>query len=428
MVQRRIAGEQAWLTYLTVLLRAKEKTHLRIPATLISGWHCTTPTILYMDDTGYLRKNKDAAAGSISSFLALCQKDHFFPICIARQNTTIVVTDIKAAMALWHKSLASRKPIFLQRYISQPGQYSSLLQIKWKPESLTYVTLTNLVPYSGFVKRRSILMLGKQPSSVEDQFLTRSNQSISSCDLLNKSEIETFVDSVVTLYRRIVPEQLASLIAEFVIDRDGKWYLLRVPEYTVSHSLQNLPTLVNFRVKRSPWLKLDSKDYKHLSIKRISRTILSIKQSLGLTITTGDRERLASYTDFAKKLKQQRSLPQIKPKKVKEERKTITLQEQISQENPEIPPLFEFPTPHEEELNRSMPDLQDIKNFIKQQNNSMYMRIHYQEELSEDRKQRESAQQSVSSVAQEFDRLREQGQAGRAILRTYEDRLYTSFL
>jgi len=75
----------------------------------------------------------------------------------------------------------------------------------------------------------------------------------------------------------------------------------------------------------------------------------------------------------------------------------------------------------------TVPGLEDIKDFIKQQNNSMYMRIHYQEELSEDRKLRESAQESVSVVAEEFDRLRERGQEGRDFLRTHQGSLYSSF-
>jgi hypothetical protein len=292
---------------------------------------------------------------------------------------------------------------------------------------LGFVTLVNVIPYSGFIKRRSIVTLGKLSATLEDRFFTRPDQASSSSSLSNREELEVMLESLVGLYKRIVPDQLSELVAEFAQDRQERWYLLRVPSYEVSRTLQVMPTLGQLRLKRSPWLKLDPREYKHLSIKRISQTILSIKQSLGLTITTGDRRRLASYTDFTKKLKQ-RSLPQLKTKK--EEKKFLPLLDFTPTSSDELPPLFSFPTPHEDELNKSVPTvpgLEDIKDFIKQQNNSMYMRIHYQEELSEDRKLRESAQESVSVVAEEFDRLRERGQEGRDFLRTHQGSLYSSF-
>lgn len=427
MVKTQTTGEQAWHTYLTVLLRAKEKTKLRLPETLFCGWVSSKPTILYTEESGNLRRNKDASSGLILTFLSFCPKEHFFPVCVGRQSSTFAVMDMKAAMAIWHKSLASRKPIFLQRYVGQKGQHSSLVRITWKSESLGFVTLVNVIPYSGFIKRRSIVTLGKLSATLEDRFFTRPDQASSSSSLSNREELEVMVESLVGLYKRIVPDQLSELVAEFAQDRQERWYLLRVPSYEVSRTLQVMPTLGQLRLKRSPWLKLDPREYKHLSIKRISQTILSIKQSLGLTITTGDRRRLASYTDFTKKLKQW-SLPQLKTKK--EEKKFLPLLDFTPTSSDKLPPLFSFPTPHEDELNKSVPTvpgLEDIKDFIKQQNNSMYMRIHYQEELSEDRKLRESAQESVSVVAEEFDRLRERGQEGRDFLRTHQGSLYSSF-
>jgi len=429
MIRTQTKGEQAWLTYLTVLLRAKERTRLRLPETLICGWTTSNPTILFTEESGGLKRTKDISSGLISDFLTFCPKEHFFPVCIGRQASTFAVMDLKAAMAVWHKSLASHKPIFLQRYVAPMGQFSCLVRITWKPDSLSFVTLTNVIPYSGFIKRRSVIALGKLSATLEDRFLTRADQASSGSLLSNREELEAFMDTLVGLYRRVVPEGLSEVVAEFAQDRQERWYLLRVPLYEVSRTLQVLPTLAHLRLKRSPWLKLDPREYQNLSIKRISQTILSIKQSLGLTITSGDRQRLASYTDFTKKLKQ-RSVPVLKTKKSREEKKFLPLLDCTPTSSDELPPLFRFPTPHEDELNKSVPSLpglEDIKDFIKQQNNSMYMRIHYQEELSEDRKLRESVQHSVSEVAEEFDRLKERGQEGRDFLRTHQSALYSSF-
>lgn len=429
MVRTQTKGEQAWLTYLTVILRTKEKTRLRLPETLLCGWTSTKPTFVFTEESGGLKRTKDGSSGLIADFLAFCPKEHFFPVCIGRQASTFAVMDLKTAMAVWHKSLASRKPIFLQRYIAPVGQFSCLVRLTWKQDSLEFITLTNVIPYSGFIKRRSVIALGKLSATLEDRFLTRVDQASSGGLLSNREELEAYMETLVGLYRRVVPDQLSELVAEFTQDRQERWYLLRVPTYEISRALQVLPTLGQQRFKRSPWLKLDPREYKHLSIKRISQTILSIKQSLGLTITTEDRQRLASYTDFTKKLKQ-RSVPVLKTKKSKEEKKFLPLLDCTPTSSDELPPLFRFPTPHEDDLNKSVPSLpglEDIKDFIKQQNNSMYMRIHYQEELSEDRKLRESVQQSVSVVAEEFDRLKERGQEGRDFLRTHQSSVYSSF-
>ena len=423
-IKKQTSGEQAWHAFLSILLQAKDRSRLRIPETLFFGWGMKKPTVLFTDEDGFLKTGKEISTSFITNFLSFCPKEDFLPICVGRQTSTFPIMDSKAAITLWHKNLVVHRSIVIQRYIAHKGQFSALTKIIWKPDSMQFVTLTNIIPYTGYLKRRSLLTLGKSIASLEDRFFTRSDQAGMSADISNSEELEKLVVVLSLLYKRVLNDQhqyLSEMVAEFVQEKQGRWYLLRVPSFEVTKVPQSsVPVLTPMRIKQRDRTWNSESRYKYLSIKRMSQTILSIKQSLGLAITMEDRERLASYTDFSKKLKTKQPLPQLPSKKSKEEVKVTPPPAYIETEGAtSMPPLFQFPTPRDSE-DHDTPKLEDIKAYIHRQNNSLYMRIHYQEPLSDD----SQALQSVSFVAEEFDRIREQGVEGRDVLRTRNFGMY----
>lgn len=429
LVRKQTTGEQAWVSLLSLLSKFIDRVKLKVPETLVFGWMVKKPLMLYSDDSGVLRGRRDVSLGYVTDFLTYCVKEDHCPLCVARQTCSFAVTDSKSAMTLWHKNVAVSRPIFLQRYVTQHFSASTLTRAHWKPQSTHFLTLTNLVPYTGPVRRRSVIALGRLAVTLEDKTFTREAQASISEEVTYKRELQHSVDTLVNMYKSEFNDahtQLSELVAEFIQETDN-WFLIRVVSFELAKNLgSTVPELTRqrLRMRQRSW---NDGQYKHLSIKRMSETILSIKQSLGMSITPEDRQRLASYTDFAKKLRT--PLPHLVRRqntRIRDETPTYLMHESsplLPHSLSIMPPLFQFPTPRDNE-SFHIPRVEEIKEHIKRQNNSLYTRIHYQEPDKNQGPVDQSVKLSVSFGAEEFDRLRELGVAGRDLLRNRETEVF----
>lgn len=434
-IRKQTSGEQAWASFLSLLFKFIDRARLRVPETLVFGWGAKKPVLLYTDETGVLRGEREVSLGFVTTFLTYCSKEDQYPLCVGRQLNTFAVNDAKTAMTLWHKNVAVSRAIYLQRYVSQRRPAASLVRVLWKPQGVQFVTLTNIIPYAGAIRRRSVIALGRIAVSVEDRVFTRAEQASMSTEITRKRELESAIQTLANMYKSELKDQhtqLSELVAEF-IQENSHWFLIRVVSYEISKSLgSSVPELTHqgLRMRNRSW---NDGQYQHLSIKRMSETILSLKQSLGMAITQEDRQRLASYTDFSVKLR--KPLPRLNRQKTRnltdDHNKSDYLIHEPSlpafhSQSSSMPPLFQFPTPRENE-SFHIPQVEEIKEHIRRQNNSLYTRIHYQEPMQNQNLVSECVKRSISFGAGEFDRLRELGIEGRDLLKSREGEVFHAY-
>ena len=433
-IRKQTTGEQAWVSLLSFLLKFIDRARLRIPETLFFGWGAKKPVMLYTDETGVLRGEQEVSLGFITTFLTYCSKEDPYPLCVGRQSATFAIGDSKTAMTLWHKNVAVNRAIYLQRYVSLRRSAATLVRVLWKPQHVQFITLTNIVPYAGAMRRRSVIALGRVVVSVEDRVFARADQASTSTEITRKRELESAIQTLANIYKSELNDQhtqLSELVAEF-IQENSLWYLIRVVSFEISKNLtSSVPELTRqgLRLRHKSW---NDGQYEHLSIKRMSETILSLKQSLGMAITQEDRQRLASYTDFSRKLRN--PLPHLRRQKTRPLPEDHTKPDYSVHEPclpsfqtlSSMPPLFQFPTPREGE-SFHIPQVEEIKAHIRRQNNSLYTRIHYQEPIVDKSPVIECVKSSISFGAGEFDRLRELGIEGRDFLKSREGEVFHTY-
>lgn len=402
VLKKKEAGETAWLAGLRLLL-ASEGTLLQVPDTLVAGWLDVPAVAIRTSPAGRLLIVRNVSSDFIAAFTAP-QAACNFPLCVMRQSSTVLVSDSLAVTGAWHKSLVSGRVVFLQRYVVQPGANSNLVRVVWKPSGVRIIRLTNKTPYHG--RRMSAInsLVAKTTSPAEERYLTRpENASMSSVSA--DPVLTAQVSICIELLKRTLdqPRHLSEVTLEFTQDVALRWFFLRVVSYEVARVIRHTLRPGRLLLKRSATAGLKGK----MSIKRLSQAILSIKQVMGLEITSGDRKRVSNHTDFSRAVS-------TAPAKAK---RTITHFDSSSslpraRVSTDMPPIFQFPTPRDDEdLNVSTgPErIREIHEHIKRQNNSLFMRIHFQEELPQDRMVKEIVKHSVDSIARQFDQLRLQG-------------------
>ena len=418
VLRRKEAGEKAWLWGLEALLHA-HGLPFQVPDTLLSGWLSRKPTALKTDSQGSLNILHSVPSDFVTSFMCVQPQKEGYPMCIVRQNGTGLLTDTLAVTSMWHKSLSSGRNVFIQRYVTQPEVSSSLVRVIWKMDSVRLIRITNKVPYHGR-RLSSFSLLAKAGTPYEERFLTRPDNATLSevVDSVLTEQVRTLID----LLKRHVPEpkQLSEVTAEFNQGIDLKWNFLRVVSYELSRTVR---TTKAFRPVSRKQRASTAPQKGKMSIKRLSQAILSIKQVMGLEITSGDRKRVSEHSDFSR-FAPRSSVPLQKKFISKSDASLANLEPNRS--SVDMPPIFQFPTPREtEELNVTAgPErFKEIHDHIKRQNNSLFMRIHFQEELPQERMLKELVKQSVDSIAIEFDRLRALGSRGRKTLTNLKDTL-----
>lgn len=400
LLRKKEAGETAWLAGLQLLL-SSEGTSLQIPDTLVAGWLGSPAVAVRTSPTGRLAVVRNVTSDFITAFTAP-QTAGNFPLCVMRQTGTVLVSDSLAVTGAWHKSLVSGRMVFLQRYVVQPGTNSYLVRVVWKPSGVRIIRLTNKSPYHGR-RLSSISNLGmKIAQPPEERYLTRpENASMSS--IAPDPELTTQIALSIEQLKRTLsqPRRLSEVTLEFTQDSSLRWLFLRVVSYEVARVIRH--TLKpEERLRRSATAGLKGK----MSIKRLSQAILSIKQVMGLEITSGDRKRVSNHTDFSRAV----STAPAKAKRNHTHLDSCSLPAPTT--HTDMPPIFQFPTPRDDEeanLSAGPSCIQEIHEHIRRQNNSLFMRIHFQEELPQDRMVKEIVRHSVDNIARQFDRLRLQG-------------------
>ena len=398
LLKKKEAGETAWLAGLRLLL-ASEGTLLQVPDTLVAGWLDVPAAAIRTSPAGRLLIVRNVSSDFIAAFTAP-QTACNFPLCVMRQNSTVLVSDSLAVTGAWHKSLVSGRMVFLQRYVVQPGTNSNLVRVVWKPSGVRIIRLTNKTPYHG--RRMSAInsLIAKSTSPAEERYLTRpENASMSSVSA--DPALATQISICIELLKQTLnqPRHLSEVTLEFTQDATLRWFFLRVVSYEVARVIRH--TLRPGRLfKRSATAGLKGK----MSIKRLSQAILSIKQVMGLEITSGDRKRVSNHTDFSRAVS-------TAPAKGKRTNTHFDSSSHLpgAKVSTDMPPIFQFPTPRDDEdLNISTgPErIREIHEHIKRQNNSLFMRIHFQEELPQDRMVKEIVKHSVDSIVRQFDQLR----------------------
>lgn len=399
VLRKKESGETAWLAGLQLLL-SSEGTALHIPDTLVAGWLDTPAVALRTGPTGRLVIQRNIGSNLISSFTAPQPVAHF-PLCVMRQGATAILPDTLAVTSLWHKSLVAGRMVFIQRYVAQPGTNSFLVRVVWKPSGVRVIRLTNKVPYLARRLSGQVSLLVKSARLIEERYLTRpEGASMSSQD--PDSGLMTQITLCIAQLKTTLdqPRRLSEVTLEFTQDLSLQWTFLRVVSYEIARPIRHN---LHFgkRLQRSATAGLKGK----MSIKRLSQAILSIKQVMGLEITSGDRKRVSNHTDFSRSVS-------TAPAKAK---RFGALEPNASLPGPEavgrMPPIFQFPTPKDEDdlPSAAGPNLKEIREHIKRQNNSLFMRIHFQEELPQERMVKDIVRHSVENITQKFDRLRQLG-------------------
>lgn len=397
VLRKKESGETAWLAGLQLLL-GSEGTTLQVPDTLVAGWLGSPAVAVRTSPTGRLAVVRNVASDFIAAFTA--PQAGNFPLCVMRQTGTVLVSDSLAVTGVWHKSLVSGRMVFLQRYVVQPGPNSYLARVVWKPSGVRVIRLTNKTPYQGR-RLSSISNLGlKIPLPAEERYLTRpENASMSA--ILSDEELTAQVALSIEQLKKTLgqPRRLSEVTLEFTQDFNLRWLFLRVVSYEMARVIRHV-LKPDDRLRRSATAGLKGK----MSIKRLSQAILSIKQVMGLEITSGDRKRVSNHTDFSRAV----STAPAKAKRNHQDYCSLPAPSMSA----DMPPIFQFPTPRDdEEVNFSSGPsrIQEIHEHIRRQNNSLFMRIHFQEELPQDRMVKEIVRNSVDSIARQFDRMRLQG-------------------
>lgn len=432
---------EAFSTFYQLLCNAKEPVQLLIPETVVWGWGVETPSLLFTNDEGSLQVVENINSEHLQNFLLVCRKHQndgaiLSPACVARTaNGTSLIFDTKDAMCLWHRNQIEGHPVMLQRFIISDSVYTRVTRLHW-----THLKTEKTQLESRFLLRdeaKKVNMLAHLKSSAlvfksVNTVLKRSSVGIMASDdpkylVKFKTAKKTYDNSkvpeldaqlnvlfhIIKQHEKKLEASLLELIANFVKGQNDLWYLINLEHLLFSKHTQM--QLKNPKAK--PKTSVPSR-YRAKLVK--SRTVELIKPNPPRRTSS----RKLSGTPLSQQKKTSLS-PSSTSSNKGETISHIKLQE--------MPPLFAFPTPrlrpHCSETFLTVPKhegfteftmsstlplmsynykerLQKIRDHIDKQNNSLYARIHYCDELPSTKLRRDVIGKSISRVATRCDKVR----------------------
>jgi hypothetical protein len=441
----KLNDHESFSTFYGILGSLREPAQLRVPETIVWGWGIKAPSLLFTNDEGYVHIVENINSEHLQNFLTVCrrhQQKFVFstPVCIARtEQGTSLVYDTKIAMCLWHRNQIEGTPIMLQRYLISDLNYSKVTRVHWTHlktqktvlESRFIMTDESQQLKPSIVRLRtnaltiatSLKKIPKQVLACDDpRFIVKLTNAKKTYDESKIPEIDSQLHvlfNILKPYEKKLEATLLELVANFVRGLDEQWYFIN-PEYLMFSKHSQL----------------------QLSKKRLR---------IGSSIPSRYRERLSKsktaegsrrpVRKATKKLTIAPCAPEVKRSKMTAPSPSSS--STFKGDTPcnrtrlkEMPPLFSFPTPRHRpattsetfltvpkdmgfsdySMSSALPlmsysyheRLQKIRDFIANQNNSLYARIHYCDEHPSTKQHRDAIDRSMSKIAATCDRVRVQ--------------------
>ena len=431
LMRKREGEKEVQITLIKLLLDSENPLHIRIPETLISGFPGFPAALLYTGSRG-VKAIAPATSGHLSDFMNLCsttQSTTFrVPLCIALYETAVsVMMDTLTVSSLWHRCTAQEKQLILRKYILSQGDRQLLCHSKWKRGVVTHFLFANKHPHcdsSPYIKLVSNVTL-------EERFLTTPMQADVVKEAKNTEQMTAMMEEIAEklkhYYRKGSFSVVVEFEVEFVWDSEGNWVVLRLLYCELNRKAQaiNQKQMHRQMTRSNPGSRgvSTASSSKRLSRRRpVTQTSsflvfpispLELKQ---ITKLYRPRQHLNRSTVFIPSTRQSirstKSLhhsPSILSKTAAPEDSDKTDNASTS-----LLPIFQFPTPRdgrkEEDLGIMRWDVEErlgmIRKHIIRQNNSLYMRIHYQNELPEQRLIKELYKNTMDKAITEMDRMR----------------------
>ena len=440
MMRRKESEEKALVSFFRIV--SKAESFLRIPETLICGFGLREPTLFYSTASGI--KGVAATAQNLSDFVGICTHHSNAasirpPLCLVKQDTKNFISDSLAISQTWHKAVAGRKDIILQRFIVSAGNYQRVVFVTWKPSGTIMLTSVSKVPLQA--SRQKDLSLANPPTT-EDTFLPCREKAIPETQI--PEALSSLVSLVADCFARHFEgehySELEEMVLECIQDRSQQWVVIKVKSFELGRKMKALGQLkMQTEVFGKINTNLKANERKNIlarpkSVKfGLSPAIVDVKRLIGLPVSPYEVQQAL------RNLKHSRDRGiQTAPHKAKRAHHRIlakSLQEPEDLGNDDLtfekrpedmPPIFQFPTP------KTPSDLQPgletmpkdqrigaIREHIVRQNNSLFMRIHFQEELPEKRLLQDLCSHSIDKAVTNLDTLRARAAQEKSRRRVY---------
>lgn len=446
LMRKRVANSAAWLTFVSMLLDLNNPLMLRIPETMLYGY-TPTPQLIYTGSKG-VRVLQNALLQQLSDFIKLCgggqNSDFRIPLCVARQEENVsLVMDTLGVASLWHKCTTSKKQLALQRYILSPGGRQLVAQARWK---IGKTTIEVFAAKHLHFDRHSFLKLSTS-TGMQERFLPRADTWQPQSEGPNLDQLIDMMNGMALSLRRFFSSsnfsEVEEFCCEFVLDEMSNWYFLTLRYYEldrkpkdIKKALQRTHVTRSMPVSRDPSPKKTRKEaYKQLSFEV---SPFELRQAVKMHDRHGRFRRQASTikrTRSSKILKSSVTLSKIQFDELSGD--------EAPKKQDEMLPIFQFPTPKtpmkpgerrklttlgvdDDGLRLMNCTIHDrislIRDYIVRQNNSLYSRIHYQNELPEKRFLREAYRSAMDKVVDEMEKLVSKARVARVTLNQLRSR------
>jgi len=425
LMKKRESDDLALSTTIALLLDTENPAQVRIPETLLTGYHSSGPALLYTGSRG-VTAICPATGQHLSDFLSVCgfaQRAEFrTPFCLAKQDTAFVLMDTLAVSSLWHKCTAQGKKLILQKFILSQGKRQLLAHATWKSGTFSYLFFVNKHPHCDegpYIKLISAI-------TIEQRFLTVPTSSDKVTESPNTPQLDSMLQELALRlkhhFRKGSFSDLLEFAAGFVLDIEGNWVLIRLLYYDLNRKAKAMSgkKLHRQMTKSNPGSRGASTacSSKGPSQRRVTPTSFS-----ALVFPVSPLE-LKQITKLYRHNRQHTRSSILRPSirsSVKSTPHSSFLNRTITTEHLEseqkhfnLLPIFQFPTPRrgrepddEGLMNCTVGERVGIvRKHIARQNNSLYMRIHYQNELPEQRMMKEIYKSTIDKAVTEMERLR----------------------
>ena len=423
MMRRKETGERAFLTFLSVISTADR--FLRIPETLIGGLGLKTPTLFYATPVGV--KAVPATAQHLSDFVGLCSHHSGLsslhpPLCVTWQNGLAVISDTLAVTSAWHKSIAGKKDIILQRFVASSGTHQKTFYVTWRPTGSLLLSSTSKVALLA-VRQKDLVV----QSGVEEVFLPRKERSVP--EAMGIEGLQGVITRLAEMFtKRFKGEhysELEELVVQCIQDRSQQWVVLKVRSFQLGRKMKALGQLKlqteNFgqiRINLKPNARRSSAKSKSIRF-GLSPAIVDVKRLIGLPVSAYEVKQALKnlHMSRARDVRtapidaKRRHLPS-QPKSLQESESVASIDHFQDKKIDDMPPIFQFPTPKTPADADGLENMSEDKRFrairehIIRQNNSLFMRIHFQEELPEKRMLQDLFTSSMDRAVGDLETLR----------------------
>jgi hypothetical protein len=250
-----------------LLLEPDARFKLNLPETIVFGWEIDKPTLFLTNEDGYLCFYPNIRSQDFCNFVINCSTQlnrtneggaDQVPLCIAKnEESFFCVRSIDDANNLWYKSLSKKKQILIQRYICSSSFYACTYRVYWSSMKTRAVRFTNSQPM--FSNRdmkpsfRNLLLIDRKIGSRAESFRKPRNQTEKYVSLENRfliNETDAATAEILTLdpgleeqarcLNKILHKtvciasnyEVSDFTADFIQGEDSKWYFMELKSYS----------------------------------------------------------------------------------------------------------------------------------------------------------------------------------------------------